>query len=144
MHNPHLSANRSLWDEWTDIHEESAMYDVPSFLANRENRLKPPELEALPDVAGKSLLHLQCHFGIDTLSWAMMGAKVTGADFSPKAVTLARKLAAELKLDARFVEGNLYDLPEIIDDRLILSSRRTASSAGCRISRAGPRSPRTS
>ena len=70
------------------------------------------ELEQVGDVQGKTLLHLQCHFGIDTLSWARLGATVTGADFSPKAIELATRLAADLGLDARFVESNVYDLPE--------------------------------
>ncbi len=64
---------------------------------------------------GKTLLHLQCHFGIDTLSWARLGATVTGADFSPKAIELATSLAADLDLDARFVESNVYDLPERLE-----------------------------
>ena len=64
------------------------------------------------DVAGRSLLHLQCHFGIDTLSWARLGARVTGVDLSPAAIEAARSLAVELGFpDARFVESNLYDLP---------------------------------
>jgi len=68
------------------------------------------------DVAGRSLLHLQCHFGIDTLSWARLGARVTGADFSPAAIDLARSLAVELGFaDARFVESNLYDLPDALE-----------------------------
>ena len=68
------------------------------------------------DVTGKSLLHLQCHFGIDTLSWARLGARVTGADISPSAVELARSLAVELGFpEARFVESNLYDLPSALD-----------------------------
>ena len=67
------------------------------------------------DVRGKTLLHLQCHFGIDTLSWARLGAIVTGADFSPKAIDLATRLAADLGLDARFVESNVYDLPERLE-----------------------------
>jgi SAM-dependent methyltransferase len=68
------------------------------------------------DVTGKSLLHLQCHFGIDTLSWARLGARVTGADFSPAAIELARTLATELGFgDARFVRSNLYDLPAALE-----------------------------
>jgi SAM-dependent methyltransferase len=62
------------------------------------------------------LLHLQCHFGIDTLSWARLGARVTGADFSEAAVTLARSVATEIGIDdARFVRSDLYDLPDVLD-----------------------------
>jgi SAM-dependent methyltransferase len=78
--------------------------------------VRPYEIELIGDVTGKTLLHLQCHFGIDTLSWARLGAKVTGADFSPAAIELARSLADELGFpEARFVRSNLYDLPNALD-----------------------------
>lgn len=112
--NEFLETNRELWDEWTDIHESSAFYDLEEFRAGGI-RLRDYELEQVGDVHGKSLLHLQCHFGIDTLSWARLGARVTGADFSPKAVALATRLASELDLPARFVESNVYDLPERLE-----------------------------
>ncbi len=110
-----FAANRSLWDVWTGIHAEGDFYDLAGF---REGgvRLRPYELEMVGDVAGRSLLHLQCHFGIDTLSWARLGARVTGADFSPAAIELATALAADLGVaDARFVCSNLYDLPEHLE-----------------------------
>jgi SAM-dependent methyltransferase len=110
-----FAANRSLWEAWTTVHAEGDYYDLDAF---REGgvRLREYELEMVGDVAGKSLLHLQCHFGIDTLSWARLGARVTGADFSPKAVELATSLAADLGFpDARFVCSNLYDLPANLD-----------------------------
>lgn len=112
--NEFLGSNRELWDEWTGIHESSAFYDLQAF---REGgvRLRDGEIEHVGDVRGKTLLHLQCHFGIDSLSWARLGATVTGVDFSPKAVALASSLAADLALDARFVESNLYDLPERLE-----------------------------
>ena len=79
-------------------------------------RLRPYEIELVGEVEGRSLLHLQCHFGIDTLSWARLGARVTGADFSPAAIELARSLADELGFpDARFVQANLYDLPDALE-----------------------------
>ena len=78
-------------------------------------RLHDYEREQVGDVEGKSLLHLQCHFGIDTLSWARLGADVTGADFSPKAIDLATRLAADLELNARFVESNVYELPQRLE-----------------------------
>jgi SAM-dependent methyltransferase len=71
----------------------------------------------LGDVAGKRLLHLQCHFGMDTLSLARLGARVTGVDFSDAAISLARSLTAELGIDARFIEANIYDLPGMLDER---------------------------
>ena len=72
-----------------------------------ETSLDPLVLSEIGDVAGKKLLHLQCHFGLDTLSFARMGAKATGLDFSPKAIAAARKLAAETGLDARFVNARV-------------------------------------
>lgn len=104
------SANRDLWDEWTDVHERSAFYNLDAFRRGGV-RLSREEIEEIGDVRGRDLLHLQCHFGIDTLSWARLGARVTGADFSPRAVELARYLAGELGLDARFVCSDLYALP---------------------------------
>ena len=97
------------------IHAAGDFYDLEGFKAGGV-RLRPYEIEMVGDVAGKSLLHLQCHFGIDTLSWARLGARVTGADLSPAAIELARSLAVELGFpEARFVESNLYDLPAALD-----------------------------
>jgi SAM-dependent methyltransferase len=80
----------------------------------------PLEREELGDVSGRSLLHLQCHFGLDTLSWARLGARVTGVDFSPQAIDLARSLAQELELDARFICSDIYALPEVLSQRFDL------------------------
>ncbi|MEO8744089.1 MAG: class I SAM-dependent methyltransferase [Candidatus Dormiibacterota bacterium] len=105
--------NRRAWDLRTAAHLESGFYDVASFKAGR-NSLRPIEQEELGDVSGRSLLHLQCHFGMDTLSWARFGAHVTGGDFSEDAISHARTLAAEVGIDARFVCSNLYDLPDVL------------------------------
>ena len=110
-----FAANEALWDAWTAVHSTGDFYDLESFRAGGV-RIRPYEIELVGDVAGKSLLHLQCHFGIDTLSWARLGARVTGADFSPAAIELARTLADELGFpEARFVQANLYDLPGSLD-----------------------------
>ncbi len=111
-----LTANRVLWDELTAIHEQSAFYDVEGFLAGASS-LGAIELEELGDVAGKRLLHLQCHFGLDTLSWARRGAVVTGVDFSGQAVALARRLAAQAGLSATFIESDLYKLSRVLHER---------------------------
>jgi len=108
--------NQELWNEWTPVHERSEFYDVEGFKAGKST-LKSIELEELGDVSGKSLLHLQCHFGLDTLSWARLGANVTGVDFSDKAITLARSLSKELEIEADFVLSNIYDLPENLKGR---------------------------
>lgn len=109
-------SNRELWDGWTELHEGSNFYDLEGFRAGASS-LNQLELDELGDVTGKSLLHLQCHFGLDTLSWARLGARVTGVDFSERAVELARSLAAELELPARFVHTDVYDLAGILEDR---------------------------
>ena len=108
--NEFLKSNRELWNNWTRIHVQSKMYNVAGFKAG-ENRLDSIVREGLGDVTGKSLLHLQCHFGLDTLSWARLGAHVTGADFSNAAIAQARALGTELNIPANFVCCNLYDLP---------------------------------
>ncbi|MEO5918744.1 MAG: class I SAM-dependent methyltransferase [Candidatus Limnocylindrales bacterium] len=110
-----MAANQTLWDLWTGIHASGTFYDLAGF---REGgiRIRPYELEMIGEVEGRSLLHLQCHFGIDTLSFARLGARVTGADLSPAAVELASSLAVDLGFpDARFVQSNLYDLPANLD-----------------------------
>ncbi|MDQ3855027.1 MAG: class I SAM-dependent methyltransferase [Chloroflexota bacterium] len=110
----YIASNRELWDHWTDIHERSEFYDLEGFKAGRSS-LNPIEREELGDVSGKSLLHLQCHFGLDTLSWARLGASVTGGDLSDRAIELARSLSQELGIDARFVRSELYSLPDLLD-----------------------------
>ena len=101
-----VEANRRLWDARTPIHVRSAFYDLDAFRAGRTS-LRPLELEEVGDVRGKRLLHLQCHFGQDSLSWARLGADVTGLDFSSVAIAEATRLADELGLAARFVESDV-------------------------------------
>ncbi|HKD74988.1 MAG TPA: class I SAM-dependent methyltransferase [Ktedonobacterales bacterium] len=107
-----IQSNRELWNELTEVHAGGA-YDVDDFRSGKK-QLDPLVRSEIGDVAGKSLLHLQCHFGVDTLMWARLGAQVTGADLSPDAIALARKLGDELGLPATFVESNLYDLPNVL------------------------------
>ncbi|HSB91067.1 MAG TPA: class I SAM-dependent methyltransferase [Anaerolineales bacterium] len=106
-----LEANRELWDHWTGEHEASPFYDLAGFKKGKD-RLRSIELSELGDVAGKSLLHLQCHFGMDTLAWSRRGAIVTGADLSPRSIALARSLNEELRLPATFICADVYDLPD--------------------------------
>jgi ubiquinone/menaquinone biosynthesis C-methylase UbiE len=110
-----LAANRAHWDELVPIHAKSDFYDLGRFKAGGTS-LKSVELEQLGDVSGRSLLHLQCHFGMDTLSWARLGARVTGMDFSSKAIEQATNVAEEIGIDARFIESNIYDLPNVLDE----------------------------
>lgn len=111
-----FALNRRRWDELAALHPGSAFYGVDRFKAGG-HALSPIERAEVGDVAGKSLLHLQCHFGLDSLDWARQGARVTGLDFSGEAVRQARKLARETGLDAEFVEANVYDAAKVIDRR---------------------------
>ena len=112
-------ANRDNWDDRVPIHVASNDYGVAAF-KNDEDYVSPVvrfDAPLLGDVNGKSLLHLQCHFGLDTLSWARLGAAVTGIDFSPKAIEAARQLNAYTSLSGRFVESELYDSPSALDEQ---------------------------
>jgi len=110
-----IADNRTLWDAWTAIHTTSDFYDVQRFRDDPADvRIEPWEQAEVGDIAGKRLLHVQCHFGLDTLSWARLGAgHVTGVDFSEPAIAFATELAAETGLAdrARFVVSDVYDLP---------------------------------
>ena len=107
----YLQANQKLWNEWTEEHEKSPFYDLEGFKAGKE-RLKSVELDEVGDVHGKSLLHLQCHFGLDTLAWARHGAMVTGVDLSNDSISLARSLSNELNIPASFVYSDILTLPD--------------------------------
>lgn len=107
----YLQLNLQSWNQRTPHHLGSAFYNLPAFLAG-QNSLNDIEKNLLGDVAGKSLLHLQCHFGMDTLSLARMGAKVTGADLSDVSIAEAGKLASQCGLDADFRCCDLYSLPQ--------------------------------
>lgn len=109
-------ANRRLWDSWTKIHEKSDFYDIENFKTG-SNSLKSIEIDELGDVRGKSLLHLQCHFGQDSLSWARLGAQVTGVDFSNEAIKLGQLLAEELEIQARFICSDIYQLHSVLDEK---------------------------
>jgi SAM-dependent methyltransferase len=110
-----VDENRRTWDTWAPLHAASDFYDVEGFKAGRET-LDAVELTGVGAVTGKSLLHLQCHFGMDTLSWARHGARVTGVDFSEPAIGTARALAEELGLDARFICADVNDTLAHLDE----------------------------
>ncbi|GAA4466213.1 class I SAM-dependent methyltransferase [Nemorincola caseinilytica] len=107
----HVAVNRKLWDEKTPFHIASAFYRNDAFKAGAST-LKDIELALLGDMAGKRILHLQCHFGQDSLSLARMGAIVTGVDLSGAAITYARQLNDELGLNASFICADVYELPQ--------------------------------
>ncbi len=123
MTDEYLRSNRELWNAWADLHLTSEFYDVEAFKAGKDSL--DPEDDELGDVSGSSLLHLQCHFGKDTLSWARRGARVTGADFSPRAIAAARELAEEVGIPATFVCSAIDELPDALDGRfdIVYTSR---------------------
>lgn len=109
------AANRANWDERTGIHLRSAFYDVEQWLRDQP-KPRPRELELLGDVSGLRLLHLQCHFGLDTLAWARAGAAVTGLDFAPAAVAAAQDIARRAGLAHRstFIWADVYEAVEAL------------------------------
>lgn len=103
----YLTINLDTWNKRTAIHIDSRFYDVAGFLEGNSS-LNPIELEQVREVQGKRLLHLQCHFGLDSLSWARLGAIVTGVDLSSTAIENARRLADQSTLEATFIESDVY------------------------------------
>ena len=114
----YIEINRALWDEKTKYHANSAFYNMDNGgFVNNVSSLNNIELDLLGDVKGKTILHLQCHFGQDTLSLAKLGAKATGVDFSGAAIQKANELNGELGLDAEFICTDIYDLPSVLDEQ---------------------------
>ncbi|MDA3838507.1 MAG: class I SAM-dependent methyltransferase [Candidatus Delongbacteria bacterium] len=103
--NKYFDTNKKNWNERVGIHKKSEFYDVEG-----KSSLKSLELEELGDVKGKKILHLQCHFGMDSISLSRMGAEVTGADFSSNAIELARELAEKTGTNTRFICANVLEL----------------------------------
>ena len=117
-HREAMHVNKVNWDERTLIHVKSKFYDVPAFKKGK-NTLNDIELKEVGDVQGKSLLHLQCHFGLETMSWARLGAMTTGVDFSPESVELATEIRDDLNPipEAHFKCYNVYDLEGALDQK---------------------------
>jgi SAM-dependent methyltransferase len=118
----YLATNRRHWDELVDLNARSSFYDLDGFkrgasslTAIGASSLTTIEIGELGEVTGRTLLHLQCHFGMGTLSWARLGAKVTGVDFSEPAIALARSLSRELSIPAAFICADVYDLPRALN-----------------------------
>jgi 2-polyprenyl-3-methyl-5-hydroxy-6-metoxy-1,4-benzoquinol methylase len=112
----YIEINRNTWNKKAEVHYSSAFYDVEGFLKGT-NSLNEIELSLLGDVSGKSILHLQCHFGQDSLSLGRMGAIVTGADLSDVAIDQANELSKKAKVGARFICCDIYDLPKHLDEK---------------------------
>lgn len=108
--------NRAWWDERVALHAGSRFYDLDGFVEHPD-RLRPYEVDELGDVGGLDLLHLQCHLGTDTLSWATRGANVVGLDFSAPAIDAARRLNDRLGYGAEFVHADVYDAADALAGR---------------------------
>jgi SAM-dependent methyltransferase len=115
MNEDYFEVNRHTWNDKVKVHSKSEMYDLKAF-KNGKSSLMAYELSALGNVQGKSLLHLQCHFGQDTLSWSRAGAKCVGVDLSDEGIALAKALNEELQLDAKFVRCNVIETSEFVKD----------------------------
>jgi SAM-dependent methyltransferase len=115
----YFAANLANWNDRVPIHAGPDGYGIEAFVREpaRVTDVVDFDRRYLGDVRGRTLLHMQCHIGTDTLSWAKLGAKVTGIDFSSPALSVARDMAARLGLDARFVESELYASPTVLGDR---------------------------
>ena len=112
----YFAANQRSWDERVAIHlaDQTGFYRVAEVLAGADS-LSPIEAAEIGDVCGLSIAHLQCHFGLDSLSLARRGADVTGLDFSAQAIAAARDLAAKTGVAVTFVEGNVYDARQLLN-----------------------------
>ncbi|WP_342327752.1 methyltransferase domain-containing protein [Pedobacter sp. FW305-3-2-15-E-R2A2] len=112
----YLAINKQSWNNRTDAHLKSAFYDLDGFLKGKSS-LNDIELNLLGNIEGKSILHLQCHFGQDTISLSQLGAEVTGVDLSDKAIESAKSIASQMNSTAKFICCNIYDLPNHLEQK---------------------------
>lgn len=110
--------NLANWNDRVRIHTGADGYDIEMFVRDVDlvSDIVAFDMQYLGDVSGLTLVHPQCHIGTDTLSWAKLGATVTGIDFSPPALETARNLARRLDLDATFLESEMYAVPEVVTE----------------------------
>lgn len=111
MEKDYISTNQKLWNDKTKVHLNSTFYDVDGFKQGKTS-LKPIEIELSGNVEGKNILHLQCHFGLDSMSLSRLGANVTGVDLSNIAIDEAKNLRTELGLNTQFIQSDVYELKE--------------------------------
>lgn len=112
----YIALNKDSWNRRTEYHVKSEFYDMDNFL-NGSSSLNPFELALLGDLNGKSVLHLQCHFGQDSISLSRMGANVVGVDLSDKAIDTAKQIALQTNSSAQFICCDIYDLPQHLDQQ---------------------------
>ncbi|MDN3724573.1 class I SAM-dependent methyltransferase [Aequorivita sp. SDUM287046] len=108
--------NRETWNKKVSVHLESEFYEMSKFTSG-ESSLHQYEIEALGNISNKDILHLQCHFGQDTLSLARLGARCTGVDFSEEGIKVARQLNETLSLKAQFVCCNVLDTAKFVSEK---------------------------
>lgn len=114
--NSQFETNRTTWNKRVAVHAASGFYDLENFKKGKTS-LNSYEIAALGNINNKRVLHLQCHFGQDTLSLSRMGAKCTGVDISDEGIKLAKQLNSELKLDAKFVCCNVLDTSKYLQEK---------------------------
>ena len=123
----YININKETWNKKTAVHIASDFYNNEAFL-NGKSSLNSIEIDLLGDVSQKKILHLQCHFGQDTLSLARLGAKVTGIDFSDQAIEKAKEYSKQLDLDATFICCDVYDTPNYLDEKFDIVFTTNSSS----------------
>lgn len=112
----YLEINRKSWNAKVEPHLKSDFYFVDEFLMGRTS-LNSIELELLGKIKNKTILHLQCHFGQDSISLSRLGAEVTGIDLSDKAIETAKELARKCETKTRFIGTDLYNLPNVLNEK---------------------------
>ena len=112
----YIALNKNAWNNKTEVHIASEFYDMKGFLEGKST-LNSIELKLLGDISNKKILHLQCHFGQDTMTFARMGAQATGIDFSEKAIEKATEFSKQLNLDTTFICCDIYEAPKYLKDQ---------------------------
>ncbi len=112
-----ISINRDFWDERSDIHSLSDLYNLKAFVENKQIRIDAYQLEEMGPIAGKDIVHLQCHLGTESISLSHLGARVVGLDFSSRAIKIAQTLAEQCGVNTEFVEASVYDAPSVLNNR---------------------------
>lgn len=112
----YLEVNRQVWDNRVEVHLNSEMYDMEAFM-NGKSSVPILDLQLLGDIRGKTILHLQCHFGMDTISLARLGAKIVGVDFSQTAILTAKELNKTLNQEVDFFCCDIYNISNVITQK---------------------------
>lgn len=111
-----LAANKANWDARAVVHSQSTYYDVGRYIHDPRaiSGVVAWDRQLLGDVAGMDMLHLQCHIGTDTISWARLGARVVGLDLSPESLRIARDLSERAGVQVEYVVGNVMEADRLV------------------------------